>query len=122
MGRWTKSALAAGILLVAGALSFHSVCDLYFDCGCVPLWAGGIEHCNVHDPGPDCPWCVGGLGRLSWVTGTMVAGILGGTALGAKLSERFFVALVLGLTGYGIGSFVASWLAAAVDDYPTWLW
>lgn len=121
MRRRTRAALAVGIAALAVVLSIHSVCNLYFDCGCAPIWAGGVAHCNIHDPGPDCPWCAGGSGRLVWVGGLILAGITGGAALGARLSERLFVAMILGLAGYGVGSFVAGWLAALVDGYPTFL-
>lgn len=47
-------AAAAG----AASLLFLDFCDLFYDCGCVSLWAGGAAHCNIQTPGPpDCPYC-----------------------------------------------------------------
>lgn len=42
----------------AAAVLFLDLCDLFYDCGCVSLWAGGAAHCNIQTPGPpDCPYC-----------------------------------------------------------------
>lgn len=47
-------AVAAG----TASLLFLDLCDLFYDCGCVSLWAGGAAHCNIQTPGPpDCPYC-----------------------------------------------------------------
>jgi len=33
-------------------------CNLMYGCGCKPLWAGGVDSCNLHQADvPLCPWC-----------------------------------------------------------------
>lgn len=40
------------------SLAFLSFCDLVYQCGCKPAWAGAAESCNIHVPGVrHCPWC-----------------------------------------------------------------
>jgi len=56
-----------------------NLCDLIFDCGCRSWWAGGVEHCNIHDPNSrHCPWCsVGDTGfALIWVGMVMPQAVL----------------------------------------------
>ncbi len=41
-----------------GSLSFLTICDLSFDCGCCAPGMGGLDHCDIQIAGPpDCPWC-----------------------------------------------------------------
>lgn len=36
----------------------YPLCGALFRCGCVALWSGAAERCNVHaGHGPHCPWC-----------------------------------------------------------------
>ena len=58
--------------LMLGGLSFLTLCDLSFDCGCVAPGMGDWQHCDIQTAGPpDCPWCktptisAGGYLRLS---------------------------------------------------------
>lgn len=38
------------------------LCDAIYDCGCVALWSGAADACNVHAAHPPhCPWCATGL-------------------------------------------------------------
>ncbi len=51
-------AASALLTLAVGALTFLPICNLHFDCGCVTLWGGAADHCDIHDPEPpNCPWC-----------------------------------------------------------------
>ena len=44
--------------LCLGGLSFLTICDLNFDCGCVAPGMGDWQHCDIQTAGPpDCPWC-----------------------------------------------------------------
>lgn len=57
-----KSVLGrAAIFAFAGSLTFIfliDLCDVIFQCGCRPLWAGADIACNIHTPGAKhCPWC-----------------------------------------------------------------
>ena len=67
--------LFLGVLAAATALFWLQLCDLVYDCGCLGLWAGAAEHCNVHQAPAGsphrCPWCASPLaGGVSFV-GTM---------------------------------------------------
>lgn len=54
----TLPALVFAVAAGAASLLFLDLCDLFYDCGCVSLWAGGAAHCNIQTPGPpDCPYC-----------------------------------------------------------------
>ena len=57
-----KVAMAATATCLATVLlysmAFLPMCNVYFRCGCKPLWDGGSAQCNVHsDVGPKCPQC-----------------------------------------------------------------
>jgi len=46
------------VAAVVTSLAFLSFCDLVYQCGCKPVWAGAAESCNIHVPGVrHCPWC-----------------------------------------------------------------
>ena len=54
----TLRVLVFAVAASAASLLFLDLCDLFYDCGCVSLWAGGAAHCNIQTPGPpDCPYC-----------------------------------------------------------------
>ncbi len=109
MRAWPRALVALSIVLPLVAGSIHSVCNLYFDCGCVPIWAGGIAHCNIQVAGPpDCPWCR--ADRFVWVALALLSGSAAGVALGTRISRRVTVPVLLGLVAYGLTSFVVSWL------------
>ena len=111
--------LRLGCLAAAVAISqavFIQYCDLLFDCGCQPLWAGRAEHCNIHNPDPPhCPWCMdaGALGQ--WTNASIVlaqAGLaLWPGAFGAIRSVSVFLAfpVVGGLGGLLAGLAVGYW-------------
>jgi hypothetical protein len=111
--------VAAAIVAGVAVLSFHSVCDLLFACGCRPLWAGGTAGCNIHQPGvPHCPFCTGGLLRLSWIAGLTGACALGAIALAVRRRRGAAVGVVAGLCGYLLGATLAGLLAALHTGYP----
>jgi hypothetical protein len=116
-------ALRAAVLALAGlvpiaVLTLHPVCDALFRCGCEPIWAGGIEHCNIHTPGvPHCPWC------------TPLFPLWAALAIGPGVAAALFTArrgrpgraLVAGLCGYLLGALVSGLIAALCTGYPVWL-
>ena len=91
--------IAVIVTLVVGAWSFLPICDLHFDCGCVSLWAGAADHCDIHVPGPpDCPWCHHPwMGYAAMLIATMAG--LGGIVLSRK-STRWLVPMIAGLLGF----------------------
>ncbi len=57
--RWRLRLWGGWLLgLGLGSLSFLTLCDLSFDCGCCAPGLGGLDHCDIQIAGPpDCPWC-----------------------------------------------------------------
>jgi hypothetical protein len=105
-----RSALALAIVVPIAVASIHSLCDLYFDCGCLPLWSGGAEHCDVHTPGPpDCPWCTGDTFR--WVQALILLGAVVGIGAGVTWSRRWVTPVLFGLLGSGVMSWIATGLS-----------
>ena len=45
---------------VTAAVLLNNMCSAVFQCGCRAWWSGGNSHCNIHMPGPHCPWCTHG--------------------------------------------------------------
>jgi hypothetical protein len=83
------------------ALSILSLCNLLFDCGCRPPWAGAASHCNIHVAGPpDCPFCAGGV-RFAGIAATMVLGaLIAIVAVSRRLTPRFPILLLGGIAAY----------------------
>ena len=56
------------IFVVAAAVSalfFINLCGTIYQCGCVWMWAGAADHCNIHAAhGRHCPICV--LGNAAY--------------------------------------------------------
>lgn len=110
------------VLLLAPplVLGFHSLCALLFSCGCRPIWAGGIDHCNVHQAGvPHCPFCAGGTGRFAWVALLIALGAFAGVAIGRR--RGLTGALLGGTFGYLGAALLAGLAAALLDGYPSLL-
>ena len=109
MKRASRAILSLAIVLPIAAASLHSICDLYFDCGCLPLWAGGFEHCDIHDLAPpNCPWCSGST--FYAVAAGCAIGVAAGVWAGIRLSSSLFVPIVLAFVGYGAATWIASLL------------
>ena len=94
--RWALLIVAAVI-----AATVLSVCDLLFDCGCRPPWAGAASHCNIHVAGPpDCPLCAGDV-RFPVVAALMVFGAAAAiVAASRRWRASFPVLLGAGVLGY----------------------
>lgn len=112
MKRAPRALLAAAVVSPLAFLTLHSICDFYFDCGCEPIWAGGLDHCNIHGPPPHCPWCSGGNGRAAWIGAMLLGGIGLGSTLGAR--RTLPEAIGLGFAGFVVASRLAAWIAAAL--------
>ena len=88
-GVWTMV-----FVIVLYATAFLPLCDVFFRCGCRPLWKGGSSDCNVHsDAGPQCPQCAAPP-SVGWIP-------LYGGALLTLASTLAFSRLCLG-SGYPI--------------------
>ena len=98
--------------LVLGGLSFLTLCDLSFDCGCVAPGMGDWQHCDIQTAGPpDCPWCK---------TPTISAGAFVFAALGALLATRasvarlpFIVVVAASWAGFNLATILAG-IATAI--------
>ena len=114
------SAWVVGLSVVLlTAVLLHNVCDLFYDCGCTWLWAGGDAHCNIHEAnGPHCPWCANGLGGLVTVLGLTTLAEM----LGAWGPRRPFWARLVGSVFAGALTLLALGILFALHDgYPTFL-
>lgn len=117
--RPSRRSLAAIFLAAAVVTSvfFIDACNLIYDCGCRPLWAGAASHCNIHQPGSrHCPWCsVGTAGAAAIyfaVLGVQAAAVflpsrVGTAARAAGALAAFPVAAAL--LGIAIGLLTGYW-------------
>jgi hypothetical protein len=119
MGDRRGGRLWAGWLLglMLGGLSFLTLCDLSFDCGCVAPGMGDWQHCDIMTAGPpDCPWC----DRPTISAGTFVF-----AALGALLATRasvarlpFFVVVAASWAGFNLATLLAGIVTAIALGRP----
>jgi hypothetical protein len=117
--RLRAAVLALALLVPFVVLSLHPVCHAIFSCGCEPVWARGIETCNIHTPGvPHCPWCTPLFPM--WAALAAGPGLLAAT-LAARRSRSGLRSLGAGLLGYALGALVSGLIAALVTGYPLWL-
>lgn len=84
--------VAAGI----AGLFLIDLCSVFFQCGCRAWWSGGKYHCNIHMPGPHCPWCMhGGTGYYVALAAVIAAQAIVSFWPGRmKTSPRFALALL----------------------------
>ena len=85
-----RALAAAAITLVVTSVVYMPVCNLAFRCGCTWPWLGGVEHCNIHVPGPpDCPVCKGGAPTQAAGFGVIASPIFAATyAAARRLAKR----------------------------------
>lgn len=70
---WAVDALAAVAL---AAFTFHPLCNLVFRCGCAWFFAGGADHCNIHDPRPpNCPPCASVAAGAAFSAAIVIGGL-----------------------------------------------
>lgn len=103
--------------LMLGGLSFLTLCDLSFDCGCVAPGMGDWQHCDIQTAGPpDCPWCD---------RPTISASAFVFAALGALLATRasfsrlpFVVVVAASWAGFNLAIILAGIVTAIVLGRP----
>ena len=108
--------LVLAAMVAFAATFFLNVCHLIFDCGCVSLWNGGAQFCNIQTAGPpDCPFCAqpdiayGALYATFLVQGAAVF-VPGSLSLGLRTILGFALfPLVVGGTGIVLGLQVGYW-------------
>ena len=107
---------ALGIVLLIGAATGLTVCDLLFGCGYEPL-CSAAAHCDIEIPGPpDCPVCAGSPVRLSGFGGTVGMAIIA-TMLGVARTRRagVLVLVAVGTATYLIVTTAAGAVLAGID-------
>ena len=98
------------VLAAAGAISgllFVDLCDAIFGCGCVSLWNGAAEACNIHHAAPPhCPWCAhpGWGGAVAFFSVTVSQGAAVFWPAPINLGTRAVLALAaFPVVGGGVG-------------------
>ncbi len=103
--------------VVLGSLSFLTLCDLAFDCGCLAPGMGDWQHCDIMTAGaPDCPWCE---------QPKIAAAAFAFSALGALFAARAAVArlpllvvVAAGWAGFNLATILAGIATALVLGRP----
>ena len=73
MSRRAQSLLIFGVSAAISCVFIINLCAVIYQCGCTFVWAGGNQHCNIHQPiGKHCPWCSIGNGGFTAVLGVIV--------------------------------------------------
>lgn len=102
---------------VLGSLSFLTLCDLAFDCGCLAPGMGDWQHCDIRTAGPpDCPWCE---------QPEIAAAAFAFSALGALLGTRaaaprlpMLVVVAASWAGFNLATVVAGIVTALALGRP----
>ena len=95
-----------------GSLSFLTICDLSFDCGCCAPGMGGWEHCDIQIAGPpDCPWCERSAISASVFVFAAVGALAATWAAAARLP--FFVVVAASWASFNLATIVAG-IATAI--------
>ena len=100
-----------------GSLSFLTLCDLSFDCGCCAPGMGGFEHCDIMIAGPpDCPWCA----HLAISTGVFVFAAIGAlaTTWAAVARLPFIVIVAASWAGFNLATILAGIVTAIALGRP----
>jgi hypothetical protein len=95
--RWLPSVSIFVVAATVTSLFYVDLCNLVFRCGCRSLWAGAMDHCNIHmEKSRHCPLC-----EQAWLGGTMLALVLSTQFLASRWPSRrnwrfrFLTALLL---------------------------
>jgi hypothetical protein len=109
------------LFVILVAVFTYPLCGLLFRCGCVSVWGGAADHCNIHLAGAfHCPWCeLAGLGALGF--GSM----LGGQALAFALVRRHGASVrtstLAAVVALPLAALLAGGLTFLLTDYPHFL-
>ena len=120
-GRVLRHAVPFLLLAALVAVLKTPLCGWIFRCGCVTLWGGAAEHCNVHLARTfHCPWCEHpGLGAMGFAL------LFAGQALAFALVRRHggsVRASTLGaVAALPVAALLAGGLTFLLTDYPHFL-
>ncbi len=121
MGRVLRRVLPFLLFATLPAVFTYPLCGWLFRCGCVSLWGGAADHCNIHLARAfHCPWCEHpGLGALGFAL------LFAGQALAFVLVRRQGGSVRTSTLGAVAALPVAALLAGALTflltDYPHFL-
>lgn len=120
-GRVLRYAVPFLLLAALVAVLKTPLCGWIFQCGCVSLWSGAAEHCNVHLARAfHCPWCEHpGLGTLGFAL------MLAGQALAFVLIRRqggsVRTSTLGAVAALPVAALLAGGLTFLLTDYPHFL-
>jgi hypothetical protein len=120
-GRVLRHALPFLLFATLVALLKYSLCGWIFRCGCVSLWGGAAEHCNVHLARTfHCPWCEHpGLGALGFAL--MFAGQALAFALLRRRGGSLRASTLRAVAALPLAALLAGGLTFLLSDYPHFL-
>jgi hypothetical protein len=114
---------AIPFLLLAAlvAVFTYPLCGSMFRCGCLTLWGGADDHCNIHVSGAfHCPWCEHlGLGGLAFAL--MIAGQALVFALVRRRGGSVRASTLWGVAALPLAALLAGGLTFLLTDYPHFL-
>ncbi len=114
---------AIPFLLLAAlvAVFTYPLCGSMFRCGCLTLWGGADDHCNIHVSGAfHCPWCEHlGLGGLAFAL--MIAGQALVFALVRRRGGSLRASTLWGVVALPVAALLAGGLTFLLTDYPHFL-
>jgi hypothetical protein len=116
-----SGALSLVIVATLTGLLTYPLCGALFRCGCVSVWAGAADHCNVHAAtGPRCPWCENStLGAMGF--GLMLAAQAGAWQLARRSGARPLASALVAVAALPLAALLAGALTFLLTDYPHFL-
>lgn len=114
-------ALSLVIVATLTGVLTYPLCGALFRCGCVSVWAGAADHCNVHAAaGPHCPWCESAaLGAMGFVL--MVAAQAGAWQLARRRGAAPLASTIVAIAALPLAALLAGALTFLLTDYPHFL-
>jgi hypothetical protein len=118
---WLSGIVTLVIVAAVTGILTYPLCGALFRCGCVTVWAGAADHCNVHATvGPHCPWCESSaLGAMGFVV--IVAGQAAAWLLARRRGAAPIAATLVAVAALPLAALFAGALTFLLSDYPHFL-
>ena len=109
------------IVVTVTSVFTDPLCGALFRCGCVTLWGGAADHCNIHAAaGPHCPWCKSSaLGAMGFVLILSVQ--IGAWLLARRRGAAPFASTLVAVAALPLAALFAGALTFLLSDYPHFL-
>jgi hypothetical protein len=109
------------LFVILPSVFTYPLCGWIFRCGCVSVWAGAADHCNIHLTRDfHCPWCEHvGLGALAFVL--MIAGQALAFALLRRRGRSAWTSTLGAIAALPLAALLAGALTFLLTDYPHFL-